>query len=47
MAHSMGVGIAQPSLPPRPHTVVFEPPVLVGQSIGVAVNASCGAGRFW
>ena len=25
----------------------FEQPVLVGQSVGVAVNASCGVGRFW
>lgn len=27
--------------------VVFEEPVLVGQSVGFAVNASCGVGRFW
>jgi hypothetical protein len=25
----------------------FEPPVLVGESVGAAINASCGAGRFW
>ena len=40
---SLGATTAGPPPPPgAPVQAHFEPPVLVGHSVGVAINASCG-----
>jgi hypothetical protein len=42
-----GAFVATAAAAGAPYKARFEQPVLVGQSVGVAVNASCGVGRFW
>ena len=49
LAHSTSLLAADggTGAPPPLYAIAWEPPVLVGQSTGVAINSSCGAGRFW